>query len=454
MSEIVIRVKNLSKCYQIYERPEDRLKQSIVPRLQRFVRRIPTNYYREFWALRDVSFEVHKGETVGIIGRNGSGKSTLLQMICGTLTPSAGTVETNGRIAALLELGTGFNPEFTGRENVYMNGTILGLDREEIDERFDAILAFADIGEFIEQPVKTYSSGMYVRLAFSILANVNADILVIDEALAVGDIFFTQKCMRFLRSFRETGTLLFVSHDTGAVLNLCRFAIYLEKGKIHTMDTAKDACASYLEDYYASQQELDSGTPSGISAPKSPPPIPANDKDQRHSLFIQPPLRNDIELFQFDPKRDSFGSRRAVITNAFLSDEEEGVRFTWVVGGESVKLVVYAEALAWISRIIVGFVVKDRLGQPLFGDNTYFTTLDGPVSAARGQIIKASFRFRMPIMPLGEYAVSIAIADGTQEVHEIHEWHHEAIIFRSQSSHLQNGLLGIPMQEISLSVLT
>jgi lipopolysaccharide transport system ATP-binding protein len=229
-SEVSIRVEGLSKCFQIYDRPHDRLKQFVVPRLQRAVRQPVKQYFKEFWAVKDVSFEVKKGETVGIIGRNGSGKSTLLQMICGTLNPSRGSIQTRGRIAALLELGSGFNPEFTGRENVYMNSAVLGLKKDEIDQRFEAITAFADIGEFLEQPVKAYSSGMMLRLAFAVIAHVDAEILVIDEALAVGDAFFTQKCMRFLRTFMKTGTVLFVSHDTGSIRNLCSKAIWLEKG--------------------------------------------------------------------------------------------------------------------------------------------------------------------------------------------------------------------------------
>ena len=188
-----------------------------------------------------------RGETVGIIGRNGSGKSTLLQMICGTLNPTGGSIQTHGRIAALLELGSGFNPEFSGRENVYMNGAVLGLSREDIDQRFDAIAAFADIGEFIEQPVKTYSSGMYVRLAFAVIAHVDAEILVIDEALAVGDAVFTQKCMRFLRKFKEEGTLIFVSHDMGSVLNLCERAVWLHHGQLRQMGESKEIAEAYLQ---------------------------------------------------------------------------------------------------------------------------------------------------------------------------------------------------------------
>ena len=186
MSDIAIKVENLSKCYPIFDTPRDRLKQMIIPMLQRAYGFSPRKYYREFWALRDVSFEVKRGQSVGIIGRNGSGKSTLLQLICGTLAPTGGSLQVNGRVAALLELGSGFNPEFTGRENVYLNASVLGLSQQEIDNRFDEIAAFADIGDFLDQPIKTYSSGMTMRLAFSVIAHVDADVLIVDEALAVG----------------------------------------------------------------------------------------------------------------------------------------------------------------------------------------------------------------------------------------------------------------------------
>lgn len=230
-SDIAIKVENLSKCYQIYDQPRDRLKQFVLPRLQRLTAQQPKQYFREFWALKDVSFDVKKGETVGIIGRNGSGKSTLLQMICGTLTPTSGSVQTNGRVAALLELGSGFNPEFSGRENVFMNASILGLTKDEIDARFDAIASFADIGDFIEQPVKTYSSGMYARLAFSIAINVDPEILIVDEILAVGDAAFQRRCLAKFYDIRERGcTVLFVSHDQYQVKSVCQRALYLESG--------------------------------------------------------------------------------------------------------------------------------------------------------------------------------------------------------------------------------
>lgn len=229
---VVINVAGLSKCYNIYNQPLDRLKQSIVPRLYRVMRKPFPIYYREFWALHDISFSVKKGEAVGVIGRNGSGKSTLLQLICGTLTPTSGQVETRGRITALLELGSGFNLEFTGRENIFLNGAILGLSQKEIETRFDEIAAFADIGDFLDQPVKFYSSGMTMRLAFAVQAMVDPDILIVDEALAVGDERFQRKCFRRLEALREKGTsILFVSHAGQQIVELCDRALLLEQGK-------------------------------------------------------------------------------------------------------------------------------------------------------------------------------------------------------------------------------
>lgn len=246
-SEIAISVEALGKCYQIYEKPVDRLKQFLLPRGRRFIGAKPKQYYREFWALQDISFQIEKGETVGIIGRNGSGKSTLLQIICGTLNPSEGNVQTNGRIAALLELGSGFNPEFTGRDNVYMSGAILNLSKDEIDARFDAIAAFADIGDFIEQPVKTYSSGMFVRLAFAVNVMSEPEIMVVDEALAVGDMAFQAKCMTALRRIQDNGaTILFVSHDISSVKSLCSKAAYLEQGKLKNYGHASTIAEEYM----------------------------------------------------------------------------------------------------------------------------------------------------------------------------------------------------------------
>jgi lipopolysaccharide transport system ATP-binding protein len=247
-SDIAIKVENLSKCYQIYENPRDRLKQFILPKVQSCLGLDTKQYYQEFWALRDVSFEIERGETVGIVGRNGSGKSTLLQLICGTLSATHGNVQTYGRIAALLELGSGFNPEFTGRENVFMNAAVLGLKRDEVEARFDEIAAFADIGNFIEQPIKTYSSGMVVRLAFAVNIMSTPEIMVVDEALAVGDAAFQAKCMTALTRIQNNGaTVLFVSHDISALKSLCSRGIYLEKGRVQKIGKATDVSMLYMK---------------------------------------------------------------------------------------------------------------------------------------------------------------------------------------------------------------
>lgn len=251
-NEVAIRVEHLSKCFHVYDLPRHRLQQFVLPALRRSVGLPAPNYFREYWALHDVSFTINKGETVGIVGKNGSGKSTLLQLICGTLTPTSGEVEANGRIAALLELGSGFNPEFTGIENVYLNGAVLGLDRQEIDARLDDILAFADIGDFIKQPVKTYSSGMAVRLAFAVQTVVDPDIFIVDEALAVGDEKFQRKCFARLEELKARGTsILFVSHSAPSVKELCDKALLLNEGQRLLYGDASEVVKSYQRLIYA-----------------------------------------------------------------------------------------------------------------------------------------------------------------------------------------------------------
>jgi lipopolysaccharide transport system ATP-binding protein len=247
-SETAVKIENISKCYHIYDKPRDRLMQMLM--------RGRKQYYREFWAVRNVSFEINKGETVGIVGRNGSGKSTLLQMICSTLNPTSGSLKTRGRIAALLELGSGFNPEFTGRENVYLNAAVLGLTRSETDECFDDILTFAEIGIFIDQPVKTYSSGMLVRLAFAVQAMVEPEILVVDEALAVGDEKFQRKCFARLEELKARGTaILFVSHSGPQVVELCDRALLMEGGECVMISTPQKVIRSYQQLIYAPEIE-------------------------------------------------------------------------------------------------------------------------------------------------------------------------------------------------------
>jgi len=446
--EIAIKVEGLSKQYQIYEKPYDRLKQSIFSKLNRLFGRPHKEYFKEFSALKDVSFEVKKGETVGIIGRNGSGKSTLLQMICGTLNPTRGSIQVNGRVAALLELGSGFNPEFTGRENVFLNASILGLSASETASRFEAIANFADIGEFIEQPVKTYSSGMMVRLAFAVIAHVDADILIIDEALAVGDAFFTQKCMRYLRNFMKSGTILFVSHDTASVKSLCSYAIWIEKGYLIESGSPKKICEDYLEAFYESQQGSHNAFKENLNLLTSLPDQALI--DGRMEFINQSNLRNDIQLFSFEPNSPSFGAGGAQIINIQLLNKN-GKSLSWIVGGEIVIIKIYASIFQYLSSPIIGFMIKDRLGQGIFGDNTYLTYLDAPYSCEAGSDLIATFEFPMPRLAIGNYSISAAIADGTQFEHIQHHWMHDAILFKSESSSIAGGLVGIPMHQIALS---
>lgn len=316
-SDIAIKVENLSKCYQIYDAPRDRLKQFVVPRLQRIAGKASKQYFREFWALKDVSFEVKKGETVGIIGRNGSGKSTLLQMICGTLNPTSGSIQTNGRIAALLELGSGFNPEFTGRENVYLSGAVLGLSTEEIDARFDDIAAFADIGAFIEQPVKTYSSGMFVRLAFSVNIMSQPEIMVVDEALSVGDMVFQAKCMTALRRIQDGGaTVLFVSHDIGSIKSLCSQAAYLDSGRLKSFGKASTIAEDYVR---MAREEMNAQNQSNPASPACiPSAVPVEPSATMTSAEFKTSEAFDRRVAQF-----RYGIGGAKISFAELVDLQE-----------------------------------------------------------------------------------------------------------------------------------
>lgn len=365
-SDIAIKVENLSKCYQIYDTPRDRLKQFVYPKAKgliapvgRFMgnnsplatRLLPRNHYKEFWALKDVSFEVKKGETVGIIGRNGSGKSTLLQMICGTLTPTSGSVQTNGRIAALLELGSGFNPEFTGRENVYMNASILGLSQDEINARFDDIAAFADIGEFIEQPVKTYSSGMLVRLAFAVAINVQPEILVVDEALAVGDAAFQRKCMRRISELSDSGvTLLFVSHDLETVKKICGEALYLSRGAKVAFGTTKQICISYERDLFGASKNLE--THQGN--------VQANSAGSDRAIL-------DQELLEINEK--TYGDGRAQIASVVITNKHR--QRTNVLVPNAELIVSYkVKFFAPVAFPVFGMMITNREGVCIFGTNT------------------------------------------------------------------------------------
>jgi lipopolysaccharide transport system ATP-binding protein len=399
-SDIAIRVTNLSKCYHIYDRPQDRLKQSIVPRLQRLIGRQPTQYAREFWALKDVSFEVKRGETVGIIGRNGSGKSTLLQMICGTLTPTSGTIETRGRVAALLELGAGFNPEFTGRENVYMNGAVLGLTKEEIDARFDDIAAFADIGEFIEQPVKIYSTGMYLRLAFSVVAHVNAEVLVVDEALAVGDIAFQTKCYSLLNELRASGaSILVVSHDLGTVRSFCGRALYLERGARRCFAPVTEAVAAYEQDYMAPQRSPKQYTPSGLQVADVSAGSPA-DSNERELAGLLPTLLEASAEFRVRAITARSGTE-ALIIESFVLLRKGGLKVECADPAERLKACFLLRFnRRFEGQLHVGIDVKDKCGTPYMTirDSNY----DRVISASAGTQLIAVMEFSLPLKA-GEY---------------------------------------------------
>jgi lipopolysaccharide transport system ATP-binding protein len=465
--DLAVAVRGLGKSYQIYERPSDRLKQFVMPRLQRMAGRQVRQYFREFWALRDVSFEIPRGSTVGIVGRNGSGKSTLLQIICGTLNPTLGSVETHGRVAALLELGSGFNPEFSGRDNVYMNALLLGLDRETVDQRFDSIAAFADIGEHLEQPVKTYSSGMFLRLAFAVIAHVDADILVVDEALAVGDAVFTQKCMRFIRRFQEKGTLLFVSHDPSAVQNLCRSALWLDRGVLMLEGTSREVSQAYLK--HSLQELYGEGVPLKSVAKQSPASEEALG-DEAPAKAIKsdatPSTRREsaaaaaldygtkVDVVQNLAASPGFATGGAEVLSVSLRSLEapDGAPAVVLQGGETVCVTVRARANQGLDAPILGFMVKDRLGQDLFGENTLpFTTGKWfPVQA--GQEIAAEFVFRLPMLPNGQYSVTASVADGTLHDHVQHHYLHDALVLTVSSATVRWGLVGLQFDRVSLQV--
>jgi len=410
--EIAIHVRELGKSYQIYDRPQDRLKQSVMPRLRGLLGKVTPNYYREFWALRDLSFDVRKGETVGIIGRNGSGKSTLLQVICGTLTPTTGTVETTGRVAALLELGAGFNPEFTGRENVYLNGSVLGLTQEEIDQRFDAIAAFADIGEFIEQPVKSYSSGMVVRLGFAVAINVDPEILVVDEALAVGDEIFQRKCFSRIETIKSKGaTILFVSHSGATVVGLCDRAILLDGGERLATGLPKQIVGRYQKLLYAPaekrgliRQEIldrDRLTESADTTGKMP------------SLATQPKFETDEELHEsFDPAlrpaatisyepQDVMIEEPAIFTVA-------GERVNKLIRGRGYQFTYKAAFTAAASSVRFGMLIKTISGVELGGAASAPSIGEAISHVPAGSVYEAAFHFTCSLNP-GVYFLNAGI---------------------------------------------
>ncbi|MEE3915075.1 ABC transporter ATP-binding protein [Pseudomonas viridiflava] len=422
----VISVNNVSKCFYTYDKPHERLKQALVPRLQRWAgKQATTTYGKEFWALRDISFDVNKGETVGIVGRNGSGKSTLLQIICGTLAPTLGEIQTRGRVAALLELGSGFNPEFTGRENVYLNAAVLGLTRDEVDERFDAIAGFADIGEFLDQPVKAYSSGMAVRLAFAVQAQVDPEILVVDEALSVGDARFQAKCFERLRQLKENGTsILLVTHSSEQVVTHCSRAILLEQSRIEMIGESRPVINRYTDLLFGRD--------------KSPITEKSLDLAEAERVEIAPvetdtiALRFDEDVYAsrpgYNPHEYRWGDGAATLLDFHLS--ASGREFPNSV--ESGEEIVFNLALRFNRMIvnpIIGFTIKTKEGVTVYGTNSYMQDCEVVSSlGSPGTDAKACLRFRNALAT-GDYFISVGIASRQGEEVIPHDRRYDSIHF-------------------------
>lgn len=484
---VAVRVSALAKTYGMWSSPTARLNYPLLTMARRLApmprplaRRLDyrrDQLYREFHALEDISFTIRKGESWGFIGVNGSGKSTLLKIIAGNLRPSAGSVEVDGKVV-ILDYSSGLNGEFTGRENVYLKASIFGLTRKEVDARFQSIADFAEIGEFIDQPVKIYSSGMVARLGFAIIAHVEADIMITDEALSVGDAFFVQRCMTYIRGFLRRGTFLFVSHSINDVVALCQKAVWLEHGRIRAIGAAKEVADAYLSSaaLAASQRYLEEAEPqreieeadsaaaavptsTGATAFLAQPRLaeltdmrpPRVVRDPRLDFVNRSPWRNDLRIPDFDPSGADFGVGGARIADVAFEDEA-GNKLSWVIGAELVRLIIDIVAERDLATPIVGFQVKDRLGQTLFADNTYLTTFEQPVRVAAGQHFQAVFCFQMPLLPVGDYVVRVAVAMGNEDDNAMLHCMDNALLFRSVTSGARHGLIGVPMQYVQLGV--
>ncbi|MEQ9552824.1 MAG: ABC transporter ATP-binding protein [Coleofasciculus sp. G3-WIS-01] len=382
MSEIAISLTNVSKCYRRYNRPLDRLKEIVLPGKSRA---------QEFWALRDINLEVAPGETLGIVGQNGSGKSTLLQIIAGTLTPTTGEVWVNGRVSALLELGSGFNPEFTGRQNVFFNGQILGLSREEIAAKFDSIAAFADIGDFLDQPVKTYSSGMVVRLAFAVVANIDPTILIVDEALAVGDARFQARCMKRIRQLKEQGvTILFVSHDSASVKMLCTRAALMNYGSIIDVGQPKEVINHYTA-------LLSSDNPRNYQEILSP-------RERLEFNDCQPETSLNRTLPGLHEHRH--GNQIAVINEVKIINIYNRQVET-IETGSLFKIQVKLAVNAKLSDLVIGISIRNLMGLVIYGTNTQLLNCQLP-QLDRGQELNVGFQLPCNLHK-GIYTVTIGV---------------------------------------------
>jgi lipopolysaccharide transport system ATP-binding protein len=419
-----IEVSNLSKKYQIYRRPGDKLTE--VLRLSR------KTLHQEFWALQDVSFRVDPGTTLGIIGQNGSGKSTLLQILAGIMRQTRGDCHVRGKISALLELGSGFNPEFTGRENVFMNGAILGLDGAEMGRRFDSILRFAEIGEFIDQPVKTYSSGMFMRLAFAVAVNVDPDVLLVDEALSVGDLIFQHRCMHRMNQLRASGkTIVLVTHDLGAVSKFCDRALLLDSGSL-LEDARPDTVIQKYRALSFERERRYAGDSDG----------PAGDAEFQASRLQEMPVATSI------PNIDHrFGSGEASVIGIDLLDGA-GHSVRDAFGGQKVVVRVSVRFSAPVPSPILGYTIRDRLGVEISACNTTYAGKILP-AAQPGQVMTSDFHVVLPRLAAGSYSLSPAVARGNVLKHDMCDWIDNALVFSVQSEDLVYGVLKMDVNVVN-----
>ncbi len=429
--ESAIQVDNVSKNYLIFARPEDRLKQMIVPRLQRLAGLSQKRYFTDFAAVRDVSFKIDRGQTVGIVGRNGSGKSTLLQMVCGTLQPTSGSISVNGRIAALLELGAGFNPEFTGRENVYMNAAILGLSRAETDARYDDIVRFADIGLFIDQPVKTYSSGMYIRLAFAVAINVDPDILIVDEALSVGDEAFQRKCFARIEQIKASGaTILFVSHGAQTIVQLCDRAILMDQGEMILDGSPKKVVTQYQRLINLSGDDADRVRREirAMGTPENRPGSEAGGGDLPGGM-IRPVPEAGTDRREADEDLSAFDER--LVSTSRVEYEQQGARLCDVritapdgrqvnllQGGRTYQVRYAVEFTNDVGPIIVGMQAKTISGFMIAGANNERTPVDLRPRGRRGGRLDVVISFECLLLP-GTYMLDVGVKGENAFAHRV-----------------------------------
>lgn len=461
-SDPAISLKNVSKVFKRYDNPSDRLRELL---LKSKVTK------KEFWALKDIDLQVEKGDTFGIIGRNGSGKSTLLQIIAGTVYPSTGEVSVNGRISALLELGSGFNPEFTGRQNVFFNGRILGLSQEEVESRFDDIVAFADIGDFLDQPTKTYSSGMFVRLAFAVAINVDPDILIVDEALSVGDIYFQQKCITKIKSLSEQGvSIFFVSHDLEAVKRLCKQVAVLDKGQILNRGSALEMTNWYIAfstvDFNLSKmtqmEEESKHRSSGMFDSDHELILGATDNGQNTNHFLDSTEQekpgaiaaasDNQQLADVNFRLFRHGDGTAHIKKVTVKTSR-GQDLEYVFVGERIAIVVEAEFLHERPEHLVGIVIRDRLGTDIIGINTFQERIDIPPVKA-GQQLRYEFEFDMHVKP-GHYGISPSISYGQFSMKWM-DWIDNALVINVVDNELDRLVFGIylpPERTVNITTL-